>query len=762
MKLRHLIFSLTSLVLPAAGANVTWDADTLTTGSQDGGGSWNTTNTNWWSGSANVSFIAGDNVTFGSGTGAGAAGSIAVDAGGVSVGTLTFNAPGSSSYTFTGGSITGGALVKNGANGLRFDNANSFTSVTINGGPNSSVDGAIRLGNANALGTAPVTFANTATMTGLNFLTGFGTATTFSNNIAFASGAVQTNLVATAGIGQTVTLGGVISGGNSGATLFLNNSASGGVAKFRLTNASNSVLGTWRLNRGALEFTSDAALGNAANDLTLDVTGSTAGTGLTFGANNIALNSGRSVSVVSQTIIDTGSFTGSSITGQITGAGNLVRRGTTSLVPANNTNTHSGGWTIATAPATGSAQGALHLTAASRNVSNVFSGLGTGAITATSAGTILSAALAGTASNNIVLPNTATRHDFVAANGTELTLSGVISGGGVSIPTFYVNTDTGGGSTGLIKLTGTNTFIGRVQINRGGLAINSNAALGDAANSVFLDIGTNTQVGLRFDAAMSSSRGIQLGAGKQVLNTNGNNVTLSGVLSGTGELHKLGAGTLTLSNSNTFTGLTQITTGTLALAGSGSIASPSISVGASTTFDVSGLSGGYTIAAAQTLSGTGTVAGNLTIAGTHSPGTSPGLQTFTGNLSYAATSTVNVEMVGDTLGIRGTDYDAIDVTGGNLAIDPSAGFNLIASAINYAAAAWDVDRSFTIIDLNGGSFSGGLFNLNTSSAGTFSGEGSWSLSSVGGDVVLNWTAVPEPGAALLGGIGFLALLRRRR
>lgn len=758
MKLRLFIFGLHSLALTANGANLIWDADTATSGVQEGAGTWNTSNTNWWDGAANLSFTGGDNVTFGSpATGS----AINVDAGGVTAGNLTFNVTGSSSYQFTGGSITGGALVKNGSNGLRFDNANSFTSVTLNGGPNSATDGAIRLGNANALGSAAITFGNTSTMTGLYFLTGFGTSTTFSNNITFASGAVQTNLSATAGISQVVTLGGVLSGGNSGATIFLNNSASGGVAKFKVTNASNTVIGTWKINRGALEFTSDAALGNSANDITLDVTSTSAGTGLTFGANNISLNSGRSVSVLSQTIIDTGAFTGSAIQGQITGAGNIIRRGTTSLVPANNTTTHSGGWTIATAPATGSSQGSLHLTSASLNGSSVFAGLGTGSITANSAGTILSAAVGGTASNNITLPNTATRHDFVAANGTELTLSGVISGGGVNIPTLYINTDTSGGSTGLVKLTGTNTFTGKIQINRGGLAINSDAALGNAANSVFLDIGTNTQVGIRFDAAISSARAIQLGGGKQVLNTNGNNVTLSGIVSGSGELHKLGSGTLTLTGTNTYTGATNITTGTLAVSGTGSIASSTVIVGASTTFDVSGATGGYTLGTGQTLSGTGTVSGNLTIAGNHSPGSSPGLQTFNGDLTYGSTATLNIELLGDALGVRGTDYDGINVNGGTLTIDPAASFNLITSGINYAAAAWDVDRSFTIIDLIGGSFSGGLFSLDTSNAGSFASEGSWSLAGAGGDVVLNWTAVPEPASALLGGLGLVLLLRRR-
>ncbi len=770
MKLRHLLFSISALALPAKAANLTWDADTATTGVQDAAGTWNTSNTNWWNGTANQSFTSGDNVTFGT-PASGAA--ISVDAGGVNVGNLTFNTTGASSYQFTGGSITGGALVKSGSSGLRFDNANSFTSVTINGGPNSATDGAIRLGNANALGTAAITFANTSTMTGLYFLTGFGTSTTLSNNITFVSGAVQTNLSATAGISQVVTLSGVLSGGNAGATIFLNNSASGGVAKFKVTNASNTVLGTWKLNRGALEFTSDAALGNAANDITLDVTSTNAGTGLTFGANNIALNSGRSVSLVSQTIVDTGAFTGSSIQGQITGSGNIVRRGTTSLVPANNTNSHSGGWTIATAPATGASQGSLHLTSASLNGSNVFSGLGTGTITATSAGTILSAAVSGTASNNIVLPNTATRHDFVAANGTELTLSGVISGGGASLPTFFVNTDTIGGSTGLVKLTGTNTFTGKVQINRGGLAITSDAALGNSANTVLLDIGTTTQIGIRFDSAMSSARSIELGGGKQVLNTNGNNVTLSGVVSGTGELHKLGTGTLTLSNANTYSGLTNVTAGTLAVTGtlgSGTYAG-NVSIASGTTLD---MASSYS----QTLSGAISGSGSLTKSGSGSLTLSGNSSSFAGTTTVSAGTLLVTGQLGGNASTSGTLAGGGTI-GGNLGFLSGSFFDITNALLGDAlsvggtvtfASGFGIDNltgvtwgsvsngTYTLIDTTGTDFSlAGLDNFGSGNAYDLGGGRSAYFKQGS----LQLVVVPEPASALLGGVGLVLLLRRR-
>ena len=72
--------------------------------------------------------------------------------------------------------------------------------------------------------------------------------------------------------------------------------------------------------------------------------------------------------------------------------------------------------------------------------------------------------------------------------------------------------------------------------------------------------------------------------------------------------NKKGTGLLTLSAANTYAGATNITGGTLALSATGSIGnSATIIVGANTTFDVSAVNGGYTLAAGQTLSGPGTV-----------------------------------------------------------------------------------------------------------------------------------------------------------
>ena len=88
-------------------ANLTWDADAITTaGAQDGAGSWTSlaSNTNWWDGAANVTWTNGtlDNATFGAGSGA--AGTVTVASSTtITVSNITFNAPGSGGYNIAAG-----------------------------------------------------------------------------------------------------------------------------------------------------------------------------------------------------------------------------------------------------------------------------------------------------------------------------------------------------------------------------------------------------------------------------------------------------------------------------------------------------------------------------------------------------------------------------------------------------------------------------------------------------------------------------------
>lgn len=145
-------------------------------------------------------------------------------------------------------------------------------------------------------------------------------------------------------------------------------------------------------------------------------------------------------------------------------------------------------------------------------------------------------------------------------------------------------------------------------------------------------------------------------------------VTLSGVFSGAGGLVKAGTGTsgrLILAGGNTYTGDTSINTGTLALGAAGSIASSAaIVVAGGATFDVSAVSGGYTLGAAQILRGAGTVVGSMTASGTIAPGLlgSAGTLSFANNLSMGAGTILDYQLSGTNTTIGGIN-DLSSVTG---------------------------------------------------------------------------------------------------
>jgi len=201
-------------------------------------------------------------------------------------------------------------------------------------------------------------------------------------------------------------------------------------------------------------------------------------------------------------------------------------------------------------------------------------------------------------------------------------------------------------------------------------------------------------------------------------------------------------------------------------------------VGASTTYNVSAVSN-YTLASGQTLSGTGTVAGAMNIVGTLSPGNSPGTLS-TGSQVWQDGGRYNWQML-DATGVAGTGFDKIAVTG---TLDLSGlttgqfGINLwslasISPDVNGNASNFDntLTQSWNILTASAGisGFDAADFVINTGASngtGGFSnalGGGAFSLGTIGNNLVLSFTAVPEPSVgALLGGLGVLALLRRRR
>ena len=191
------------------------------------------------------------------------------------------------------------------------------------------------------------------------------------------------------------------------------------------------------------------------------------------------------------------------------------------------------------------------------------------------------------------------------------------------------------------------------------------------------------------------------------------------------------AGTLILDGTNTYTGDTKVTGGTLQFAATVSIASSTIDVFGG-ILDVTAFGGpGYTLAGGKTLKGNGTVNGFVNVlGGTVSPGESPGTLTV-GDMTFGSGSTLNIELNGATAGL----FDVLNSTGA-LTVQPGSS---LAVSLGYAPMAGD---SFDI--MNWGSESG-MFD--TLSLPSLPGGLTWDSSNLytNGSIAV----VPEPATMLM-------------
>ena len=336
-------------------------------------------------------------------------------------------------------------------------------------------------------------------------------------------------------------------------------------------------------------------------------------------------------------------------------------------------------------------------------------------------------------------------------NGGSITGStGVLTGTSYAVESGSVSAILGGGvaltksTSGTVTLSGANTYTGGTTVNAGTLALGSSGAVG-SSGTISMNGGT-----MQFSASNTTdySARLKLEDGKTAtFDTNGQTVAFANVLAhgagGTGALTKTGAGKLTISGSNSYTGATTVNEGTLAVNGS--------------------LAGAVTVNSGGTLMGTGVITGSTAIqnGALLSPGNSPGYQKFETGLMLGSTSTTLFELGGtsrSTLVNNGDGYyDAIDITGGIFTL---AGMITVSS--------WN---GFTSTASQGDSFQ--LFN---SSVGITTTESGYSFNFDGAPLAagLSWdtstfltngtiTVIPEPGTAgVVATFLAAALLRRRR
>ena len=115
-------------------------------------------------------------------------------------------------------------------------------------------------------------------------------------------------------------------------------------------------------------------------------------------------------------------------------------------------------------------------------------------------------------------------------------------------------------------------------------------------------------------------------------------------------------------------------------------------------------------------------------------------------------------------GARRGEYMGLYMTALNLA------FATAGSGVLWSDSLWDTDQSWVLYDVAGTTTHLSNLSLTTSNWLDSGGndfntglpDGSFSLILSGNDVVLNYSAIPEPGTTLLGSLSLIALFRRRR
>ncbi len=207
---------------------------------------------------------------------------------------------------------------------------------------------------------------------------------------------------------------------------------------------------------------------------------------------------------------------------------------------------------------------------------------------------------------------------------------------------------------GTLRLIENNTFTGGITLTGGFVEINSAASLGSGSAAITFAGGT-----LRTINAMTIARPITVGASGGTLNSNSQNLTLSGIISGSGNLLLNGGAITTLTAANTMSGTLTVKSGAL-IVGTGTTGSFAGNI----ALDNSGSNNprvefarGNDDTYAGVISGSSgsTLAVSISDAGT---------TTFTGHHTYTGTTSISGNLAlesGATLG-----FGTVNVSGGSL------------------------------------------------------------------------------------------------
>ena len=291
----------------------------------------------------------------------------------------------------------------------------------------------------------------------------------------------------------------------------------------------------------------------------------------------------------------------------------------------------------------------------------------------------------------------------VRSSSVTLTLAAPLTGaGGITFPGYssFPSQIHGGAGTFVFSNTN-NNYLGETTVSVGTLQLGAAGVLPDTttltiSNSAKVDLnGFNETVNT---VVLNGSGARVIGSG--ALTASSFDVRRSGdvsaVLAGTATLTKSTTNTAALSGTNAYTGGTVINAGTLQINNTG---------GSGTG------TGAVTVNSSGTLAGTGLISGNVVVnsGGNISGGSALGkLRVQNGaNLSSGGTDVWNLYALKDDItGVAGTDFDQLQVTGGNLVLNGSSQISIqfagTATNPDFGDSYWQTNHSWTIVSLAGG------------------------------------------------------------
>jgi autotransporter-associated beta strand protein len=517
------------------------------------------------------------------------------------------------------GTAAAEGLVASGA-GIFDLNGNGVTISSLNGSgtlDNVSAGGTltVTVGDFDGSGTFSGVIKNTSGSIGLS-KTGAGSLTlsganTYSGGTAVGSGTVLVNNTSGSGTGSgAVTVSSGATFGGTGTVSGSVNWQAGSSGAFTVTTAAGSPPNTTPLTvSGSVTLNNNHITINVPGVIPLDVGTYTLMTYNTSGSSGTFATSGVSYTGV-------GISPGTS--GTVSTSGGTVRLIVVSIINGTHatwTNTANGNWSVAanwtnalgnnavphlagdlatlgagtgfmtvTLDAAETVGGVVFTNANSFNVADAgntltFDNSGGGAVLSYTAGTSNAISSAVSLNDNL---------SVAMLPGAALTLSNVVSSTSPS-KTVDVN------GSGTLSLLANNTYgpsSGSVGTTLSGgvtaqLGNNGSLSTGD----VGLANGTET---VRALAPLTLANNFGLSSANMTLDSSNNNVTLSGVISGTGTLNKNGAATLTLGSANTFTNGINIAVGGAKLGNvsaiPGGAGTGNINMGTNTTLDLNGFS----------------------------------------------------------------------------------------------------------------------------------------------------------------------------